>query len=93
MSSRIKTAYEANEPLAENFARDAAWISENRLELYEEFGSCVLLVYHERVIGHGATVQEAVADEEKQLADGDVEVLTPVVKRLSNPYRIGVSRP
>lgn len=92
MSKRIKTTYAENEPLAPNFATDAAWISKNRLALYEQYGSCVLLVYHEQVIGHGATVEEAILAAEKQLQDDTAAIITPVVKRMSNPYRIGVLR-
>jgi hypothetical protein len=91
MSARIKTGYAENEPLASNFADDVAWINKNRQALYEQYGSCVLLVYHEQVIGHGASVEDATADAETRLAD-DVSVVTPVVKHLSSPYRIGVLR-
>jgi hypothetical protein len=92
MSTRIKTNYAEKEALAPNFSKDAAWISKNRIVLYEKYGSCVLLVYHEEVIGRGATVKEAIADAENHLPDNDASMITPVVKHLSSPYRIRVLR-
>jgi hypothetical protein len=48
-----------------------------------------LLVYHEEVIEHGATVEEAVQEAESRFAN-ESGIITPVVKYLSSPYRIGV---
>ena len=91
MSVTIKTSYQHHEPLGENFDRDATWIAEHRMELYEKYGDCVILVYHEEVIGHGASVAEAKVVAENYLRDKE-GVVTPVVKYQSSPYRIGVYR-
>lgn len=91
MAITIKTSYQENEPRPANIAKDALWISKNRLALYEEYGDCVLLIYQEKVIGKGDSVPEAVADAENQMRD-EAGVITPIVKYLSSPYRIGVLR-
>lgn len=92
MSAKIKIGYAADERLAENYPADVDWINERRLELYEQYGSCVILVYHEEVVGHGADLEEAVLEAEKRFANED-GLVTPVIKMLSNPYRIGMFRP
>lgn len=91
MTATIKIGYAENEPLAENFAKDVNWINTNRNALYEEYGSCVVLVYHEEIIGRGKDLDEAVADAETKLQDETLTV-TPVIKYLSSPYRIGSLR-
>ena len=89
MSATIKTTYQENEVLPANFTKDAAWIGQNKVKLFEEYGDCVLLVYHEQIIGHGATVEEAILEAESSFAH-ETGLVTPVVKYLSSPYRIGV---
>ena len=91
MAIIIKTTYQQHEPLGENFLEDVHWINERRLELYDQYGDCVLLVYHREIIGTGKGLSEARADAENRLKDGEGTV-TPVVKYLSAPYRIGVYR-
>jgi hypothetical protein len=87
MSSRIQTAFPKDEPLPENIFSDLNWVSENRLELYKKYGSCVVIVYHKEIIGMGKTRQEALNDAEIHLAD-DVELITPAIGLVSNPYRV-----
>lgn len=91
MSSHIKTTFAKDEPLPQNYTQDVAWINENRLGLYEQYGSCVLLVYQQAVIGQGTDLDEAIIDAESHLAENS-PVITPVIKYLSNPYRISVLR-
>lgn len=91
MAVHIKTSYQEHEPRPENIAKDALWLSENRVSLYETYGDCVLLIYHEQVIGKGDSVQEAIADAQQRL-EGQTGTVTPIVKYLSSPYRIGVLR-
>ena len=87
MSAVIKVGYSENERLAENFEADVTWINANRLALYEQYGSCLVLVYHEEVIGRGADLEEAVADAEARL-ENEIFVVTPVIKNLSTPHSI-----
>jgi hypothetical protein len=91
MAVTIKTSYAQHEKLAENFFADVDWINEHRIELYEQYGDCVLLVYKGMVIGQGMSISEAVANAETRLDNVD-GIITPVVKYLSSPYRIGVYR-
>jgi hypothetical protein len=91
MSVTIKTSYQEHEARPANIAKDAMWISQNRVALYEQYGDCVLLIYHEQVIGKGESVPEAIADAESRMQD-ETGVITPIVKYLSSPYRIGVLR-
>jgi hypothetical protein len=91
MAVTIKTSYQENEVRPANIAKDALWISKNRIALYEQYGDCVLLVYQEKVIGKGDSVPEAVADAENKLRD-ETGLITPIVKYLSSPYRIGILR-
>jgi hypothetical protein len=91
MPITIKTSYQQHEPLGENFLEDVHWINERRIELYEQYGDCVILVYHGEIIGIGKGFLEAIADAENRLKDGEGTV-TPVVKYLSTPYRIGLYR-
>jgi hypothetical protein len=89
MAATIKTSYQQHEPLGANFDRDATWIAEHRMELYEKYGDCVILVYHEELIGHGGSVPEAKEAAQNYLSDKE-GVITPVVYYQSSPYRIGV---
>jgi hypothetical protein len=91
MPVTIKTSYQQHEPLGENFPADLEWVNARRLELYEQYGDCVLLVYHGEIIGVGAGVREATADAEQRLSDKE-GIITPLVKYQSSPYRIGVYR-
>lgn len=88
MSSRIQIAFPKDEPMPDNIFPDLNWVSDNRLELYKKYGSCVVVVYHQEIIGMGKTRQEALSDAESHLSD-DVELITPVVEYISNPHRIG----
>lgn len=88
MSSRIQTAFPEDEPMPENIFSDLSWVSENRLELYKKHVSCVVVVYHKEIIGMGQTRSEALADAESLLSD-DVELITPAIGYVSNPYRVG----
>ena len=88
MSSRIQTAYPKDEALPENIFSDLKWVSENRVELYKKYGSCVVVVYHKEIIGMGQTHSEALNDAESRLPD-DVELITPAIGYVSNPYRVG----
>ena len=91
MAVTVKTSYQEHEPRPENIAKDALWTSQNRIALYEQYGDCVLLIYHEQVIGKGESVPEAVANAENRLS-AETGIITPIVKYLSSPNRIGVLR-
>jgi hypothetical protein len=88
MSSRIQTAFPDDKPMPANIFPDLNWVSANRLDLYKKHGDCVVVVYQQEIIGMGKTRAEALADAESHLAD-DVELITPAIGYISNPYRIG----
>lgn len=88
MPSRIQTAFPKDEPLPENIFSDLKWVSENRIELYKKYGSCVVVVYHKEIIGMGKTEHEAMQDAESRLPE-DVILITPAIGYISNPYCVG----
>jgi hypothetical protein len=88
MSSRIQIAFPKDEPMPANIFPDLNWVSDNRLSLYKKYGEVVVVVYQKEVIGLGQDYDAALADAEAHLSD-DVEVITPVVGYISNPYRLG----
>jgi hypothetical protein len=88
MSSRIKTDFAKDEPLPENIFPDFAWAGEQRVALYEKYGDSVVVVYKQEVIGVGKSYAEALADAENHLS-GDIELITPILKYIGNPYHIG----
>ena len=87
MASRIVTAFPDDKPMPANIFPDLNWVSDHRLELYKKYGDCVIVVYQQAIIGMGKTRAEALADAESHLAD-DVELITPVVEFVSNPYQL-----
>jgi hypothetical protein len=89
MSSRIQIAFPKDEPMPANIFPDFQWFREHRLELFKKHGSCVVVIYKQEIIGMGKTSKEALANAEAHLAD-DVELITPIVEYVSNPYRIGL---
>jgi hypothetical protein len=89
MSSRIQIAFPKDEPMPENIFPDFQWLREHRLELFKKYGSCVVVIYKQKIIGMGKSYDEALADAESKLSD-DVELITPIVEYVSNPYRIGL---
>jgi hypothetical protein len=88
MSSRIKTSFQLKEPMPTNMPADFEWVKKNRDSLFEKYGSCVLVVYEQKVLGVGETYSEAIANAETNLPESP-EIITPVVKVLShNSFRL-----
>jgi hypothetical protein len=88
MSNRIQIAFPKDKPMPANIFPDLNWVGDNRLALYKKYGSCVVVVYQQKIIGMGKNHDEALEDAEARLAP-DVDLITPVVEYISNPYRIG----
>jgi hypothetical protein len=82
---RIRLGHSKNEPAPPNTFPDFDWVREHRAELYEEYGTCVILVYQKKVIGKGHTVQEAAEDAERNLPP-DVNQVTPILEFVRHPY-------
>jgi hypothetical protein len=84
MSSRVKVAHEEG-VIYPNVWDDFDWVRENRVELYEKYGACVLLVFEKAVVGIGKTLQDAEENAEQNLSVDSGEI-TPIFYFLSHPY-------
>jgi hypothetical protein len=82
MSSRIQIAFPNEEPMPANMLTDFDWVKSNRDNLLEKYGSCIVVVYEQALLGVGDTYLEAIANAEKNLPDNP-EIITPVVKGIS----------
>jgi hypothetical protein len=80
-----------DEPTPPHTFPDFAWISENQQELVAQYGEGFVLVYEKQVLGFGATLQEAMANAERNLPPGDGEII-PVVDTIHRPYAISSVR-
>jgi hypothetical protein len=86
MSKRVKVAHEEG-VIYPNVWDDFDWVREHRTELYEQYGSCVLLVFEKAVVGVGENIQAAEANAEKQLPPDSKEI-TPILYFLNQPYSL-----
>ncbi len=68
-----------------NIFSDHAWIRQNEKELIAQYGECSILVYHEQVVGTGATLQEALTDAERNLPP-EVAEITPIHEALGQRH-------
>jgi hypothetical protein len=78
--SHIHMTHKYGETPANVFS-DFDWIRLHENELLEQYGECSVIVYQERVLGIGATYEEALKNAEHNLPfdGGDV---TPVHRRI-----------
>lgn len=79
---RVSRAYNEVFP---NMVSDFAWVRENREQLLEKYGECVLLVYEKQVVGIGQTLNQAIEDAEKHLP-AEVPEITPVMEHLRHRH-------
>jgi hypothetical protein len=79
-TSRIKMTH-AQGQTPKNVFDDFDWIRRNEKTLLEKYGECSIIVYHEQVLGVGATYDEAVQDAERKLPP-EIGEVTPVHERL-----------
>jgi hypothetical protein len=84
MPKRVKIAHEEG-IIYPNVWDDFDWVREHRAELYEQYGSCGLLVFEKTIVGVGKTPQDAESNAEQQLPI-DSEEITPILYLLSHPY-------
>jgi hypothetical protein len=82
MSSRIKTGFTPEERMPANMPADFAWLKANRDTILEKYGSCLVVVFEQQVLGVGQTYAEALANAEKNLP-ALPEIITPIVKYIS----------
>jgi hypothetical protein len=79
-TTRIRLSHAAGEAAPNTFS-DFQWVRHNEKQLLEQYGECVILVFEEKVIGTGQTIDAAVADAEQQLSP-DVGEVTPILEFL-----------
>jgi hypothetical protein len=84
--SRVRTDHQRGE-VSPNSWDDFRWAGSHRQELYDQYGSCILLIYNQQVIGVGKTYDEVVADAESKLSPEIAEV-TPITYLISSPYTV-----
>jgi len=83
---RVRLWHEKGE-IAPNTRSDFDWIAKHRDELYNKYGSCVLLVYNQQVLAASETMAEAEAEAERN-APPEPNDITPVLYFLSRRYRV-----
>jgi hypothetical protein len=66
---------------------DYDWLHNNNQQLLETYGVCAVAVYQRQIVGMGATMQDAIADAEKNLHP-DIERITPIVDFVRPPHRL-----
>jgi hypothetical protein len=84
MTGKIQITQPKGAPTPPNMWDDFKWSGENRIALFNQYGSCVALVYQRRVIGTGKSIEDAVADAEQRLPTDSDEV-TPIIRFLHGP--------
>lgn len=88
MSSRIKTGYNQEETMPMNMPADFEWVKRNRDSLLEKYGSCLVVVFEQKLLAVGNTYDEAIRNAESNLPESP-EIITPVVKYISpNSFRL-----
>lgn len=80
-SSRIKLGAPLNEPTPAYIFDDLRWLRENRNNLLQQYGECVILIHNHEVVGYGETINDAVQDAENKLSP-DVESIMPIIEVL-----------
>jgi hypothetical protein len=70
-----------------SFLDDSDWIRRNQKALLQKYGECSIIVSHHKVIGIGATYDEAVEDVYRNLPD-DIGEISPIHKRLRHSHLI-----
>jgi hypothetical protein len=82
--SRVRVWHHEGE-VSPNTWSDFEWIRQHRKELLEQYGECMLLVFNQRVIGSGQSLEEAEAEAERNAPPEPVEI-TPVLYLLAHRH-------
>lgn len=81
----VKTTHAPGE-IYDNVWSDFEWVRTHRAELMQQYGTCVILVYREQVVGVGKTEKEAEEDAESRLPSDFSEVITPITYYLAQRH-------
>jgi hypothetical protein len=83
----IKMTHAKGEPMPPNTVPDNDWFRENREQLLEEYGECMVLIFEGKIIGTGQTYSETIENALENLSPDSPEI-TPVMRVLQhrNPF-------
>ena len=73
--------------VAPNTWGDFEWARTHHNELLAQYGTCVALIYQQKVIGTGATYEEALENAETNLAP-DINEATPILYLINHRHRL-----
>lgn len=90
-TSRVRLTHRYGE-VAPNTWGDFNWVHEHEKELLDQYGECVILVYQQRVIGKGETIEEALTQAEDN-APSNLNDITPVTYFLHHRHPFFRVRP
>lgn len=76
-TARIRLAH-ARDETPPNTYSDFEWAKEHEKELFAQYGSTIALVYEKKVVGIGATLDEAAQNAEANLPPESGQI-TPVI--------------
>lgn len=85
-TSRIHMGHERGE-VAPNTWGDFEWARNQQNELLAQYGTCIALIFEKKVIGTGATYEEALEKAESNL-DPSIRDATPILYLINHRHRI-----
>ena len=84
--SRVHMGHQKGE-VAPNTWDDFGWARTHHNDLLAEYGVCVALIYQQKVIGTGATYEEALENAEANLAP-EISDATPILYLINHRHRL-----
>ena len=85
-ASRVHMGHQKGE-VAPNTWDDFGWARTHHNDLLAEYGVCVALIYQQKVIGTGATYEEALENAEANLAP-EISDATPILYLINHRHRL-----
>jgi hypothetical protein len=85
-TSRVHMGHQKGE-VAPNTWGDFEWARAHHNELLAEYGTCVALIYQQKIIGTGATYEEALENAEANLAP-EISDATPILYLINHRHRL-----
>lgn len=89
-NSQIKMSHEYGEVYPNVFS-DFEWVKTHETELFDQYGTCTILVFEQAVIGYGETEDVALKMAEENLSDhvqGDITPITYYLAERHPFYRV-----
>ncbi len=85
-SERIHMGHQRGE-VAPNTWSDFEWARTHHNELLAQYGTCVALIYQQKIIGTGATYEEALKNAQANLSP-EISDVTPILYLINHRHRI-----